>query len=339
MNKERILFILKFRQGYDDKPQYSNGKYFSSGLYWSAKFVSDMLAESGITTKLVQVIDNNDIDREVAQFKPTIVIIEALWIVPEKFDILKKLHPTVQWIVRLHSNLPFLAQEGIACKWIKGYAARGVRIAANEWQAVKDVSIVAGTAVIYLPNYYPLQTAIATPSTNGRLNVACYGAVRPLKNQLLQAVAAIRYADQQDLTLNFYINSARVEAGGNAILENIQSLFVGTPHMLIQNKWMPREELLKSLATIDLGMQVSLSETFSIVAADMVNVGIPVVVSNEVRWANELSKVKTTDIDSILDGMQRVLFFKTIGIFLNRHGLSAFDKNSKKVWLEFIDEQ
>src|SRR5688500_11649943 len=111
MRQERILFILKAR---DATNTYGYSCGLSTGLLNSATFVQDMLDSNGFTTKLVVVIDNNDIDREVTAFRPTHVIIEALWVVPSKFQILKKLHPSVKWIVRLHSEAPFLANEGIA---------------------------------------------------------------------------------------------------------------------------------------------------------------------------------------------------------------------------------
>lgn len=55
-----------------------------------------MLNRNGIESKVVVVIDNNCIDKEVTAFKPTHAIIEGLWVVPEKFDVLKKLHPTIK---------------------------------------------------------------------------------------------------------------------------------------------------------------------------------------------------------------------------------------------------
>src|ERR1700688_2506570 len=97
----KVLFVLK-KSGYG-----CNYNYGTSGLLNSATFIVDMLNDSGVEAKLVIVNDNNDIDREVSNFQPDTVVIEALWVVPEKFDALKKLHPNVNWIVRIHSDLPF----------------------------------------------------------------------------------------------------------------------------------------------------------------------------------------------------------------------------------------
>ena len=343
-HKERILTILKFRRGYEHTSNYSYGNYFSSGLYWSAKFVVDMLAESGVHAKLVQVVDNNDIDREVAEFRPTVVIIEALWVVPEKFDILKKLHPHVRWIVRLHSNIPFLASEGIAISWIKEYARRGVEVAVNEERALHDVREILRLhgledKVLYLPNYYPVEPRSSEKhNCSCCVRIGCYGAIRPLKNQLIQAIAAIQFAESEGRKLHFHINATRVELGEGS-LENIRALFRGTRHALIEDTWMSHHQFLKSLRHLDIGMQASLSETFSIVAADMINVGIPVVVSPEVKWASSISKVNPTDSSAIAKGLKKVLTFDGLDVILNRKGLKDFSRLSKEIWLYNFKEE
>jgi hypothetical protein len=346
MCKERILFILKFRQGYDGaysaKPTYSDNQsyssYFSSGLFWSAKFVVDMLVASGVEAKLVQVVDNNDIDREVTLYKPTTVIIEALWVVPEKFDVLIPLHPEIQWIVRLHSNIPFLANEGIAVSWIKGYAARGVEVAVNSRRMLKDVRTILCSAnlpesVMYLPNYYPVgKKTVVENHWKNDLHVGCFGAIRPLKNQLIQAVAAMRLADELGKTLHFYINATRVEAGEN-VLKNLRALFEGTNHGLYERRWMSHRDFLEDLKHLDIGLQVSFSETFSIVSADMVSVGLPVVTSSEVEWIANASKANSTDSSSIVCAMKTALAFGRMLVAINRAFLKDFSRLTRKIWL------
>ena len=89
MSTNRVLFILKRKEDYSQE-DYSKSQGLATGLLNSPTFVNDMLIDEGVESKLVVVIDNNDIDREVTSYKPTHVIIEALWVVPEKFDILQK---------------------------------------------------------------------------------------------------------------------------------------------------------------------------------------------------------------------------------------------------------
>lgn len=156
------MFILKERE--KSSEDYTYG--VSTGLLNSASFVKDMLVRGDVDSKLVVVQDNNDIDREVTLYRPTHVIIEALWVVPDKFKVLRKLHPTVKWIVRIHSETPFLANEGIAIDWIFKYVDMpDVYVAVNSDRFASDIRQMLWAQekdkVIYLPNYYP--TAVMAP--------------------------------------------------------------------------------------------------------------------------------------------------------------------------------
>ena len=85
------------------------------------------------------------------------MIIEALWVVPSKFEVLQKLHPNVKWIIRLHSEVPFLANEGIAMEWIFDYMKYdNVIISVNSKRMEREMNIILPKPVLYLPNYYPV---------------------------------------------------------------------------------------------------------------------------------------------------------------------------------------
>ena len=238
---KRILFIAKKGQRYSGSYGYGT----SSGLLNSAMFVVDMLHTCGIDAKLVHVVDNNSIDREVTQYQPDVVVIEALWVVPRKFDVLARLHPLVQWVVRIHSEVPFLAQEGMAMQWLFEYLEKtNVCVAFNSLRTMHDFmrvswsyspigNFVESDKILYLPNYFPEAVQPeSSPKLESELNVGCFGAIRPLKNQLLQAMSAIRYADLEHKALYFHMNTTRVE-GGEEVLKNIRSLFDNSPHSLV----------------------------------------------------------------------------------------------------------
>lgn len=287
--KNRLLFILKSREG---DWGYSGSR--ESGLSNSVRFVVDMLRDNGIEAKAVEVPDNNAIDREVTAYRPTHVIIEAFWVVPEKFDVLKPLHPGVQWIVRDHSETPFLANEGIAFGWTVEYLRRGVEVMCNAPRAVQDMAIVAMAArvdtslITYGPNVYPVPRLCDMQSHERRndvVNIGCFGAIRPLKNHMTQAIAAIAFARTIGAKLRFHINATRVEGGGNPILKNLRELFGRLDCAeLVEHGWMPHAEFLRVLGGIDILMQASLTETFNIVGADAMAASVPVLASDEIPW-------------------------------------------------------
>lgn len=344
---KRILIIVKRREQqycyhHDDEhiDPPSNSTTVSSGLKNSASFVVDMLNNLGHTAELVEVVDNNCIDKEVTKFKPDIVIIEALWVVPTKFDVLKNLHPNVKWIVRLHSDIPFIANEGIAMEWIFGYVQRNVYVGVNSSrincelkQLVKDKS----SLILYLPNFYPLLNKPVYPKPRRNPNIidiGCFGAIRPMKNQLLQAVAAIIFANDKGLKLRFHINGSRCETKGDNVLKNLRALFDNSlQHELVEHNWLDHEEFLKLMATMDISMQCSLSETFNIVSCDAVSQNVPIVVSPEISWASDICIAKATDSEDIVNTLKMVWSLRRLVVHkLNYFNLKSFDNESIEIW-------
>lgn len=346
----KILFILKTRHGYDLDAQPID-KTSSSGLGNSVRFVVEMLRNQKLDVVAETVNDNNDIDRVVDQHRPTHVIIEALWVTPAKFGVLKALHPDVEWIVRLHSNAPFLAQEGTAMDWIQGYINRGVIVAANHrrlFEELRHLHRQHGDDIWLLPNYYPIKDGHPIFSPKVRdfkrelgchdpvVDIGCFGAIRPLKNHLAQAIAAIRYADENLAHLNFHINTSRLERQGEPILTNLRSLFGTTRHhSLVEHNWLDHDDFLDLVATMDAVMQVSFSETFNIVTADAVSQGVPVVTSDSIDWVSPAFHADPTDSGNIKDKLYRGLG-STHGPWLNQRRLREYDRASEKLWLSHL---
>ena len=348
----RILFIIKkSTNSYGCRSVYSYGQG-PSGLLNSVKFVVEMLNDSGVEAKCVQVTDNNDIDREVSRYKPTQVMIEALWVVPEKFIILRRLHPHVKWVVRTHSEIPFLAQEGSSIGWILKYVRLdNVFVAANSERAFKDVQTIVRSAnpfwtdrqvdekVLYLPNFYPTRfRGSDLKSQTSCLQVGCFGAIRPLKNQLIQAVAAIEYADITGQKTCFHVNASRLEAGGDGALKNLRALFAGSPrHELIEHKWMSHDHFLFMLSQMDLSLCVSFSESFCIVAADSIVAGVPLVGSSEIAFLGKASQAEATSTNDIVRKISTALDWKLQPLLkiINRLRLRHFSYRSRNIWLEF----
>jgi hypothetical protein len=345
----RVLFILKRREVNDPDCGVYSHSGLSSGLLNSASMVKDMLnlprTKGNYAVDLVQVIDNNDIDREVTKFKPDVVIIEAFWVVPEKFEVLRKLHPTVKWIIRNHSNIPFLAQEGIAMDWIADCVVQNdVYVATNTKQSLADLhevvaaqtnGLLASNKVLYFPNYYIDRTSgihkYRPWFDSDVLHVGCFGAIRPLKNHLTQAIAALKMADYLDCPLEFHINVGRQESGGLPVLHNLRGLFENTRRAkLVEHAWMPHHEFMHLVGSMHVNMQVSLSETFNIVTADAVTMGVPVVVSSEVFWVSEQYHANPTSADSIFEKLKHVIMKEPVHAqaYKNRQGLEKYNEAS-----------
>ena len=347
----KVLFILKRREDYNAIVHSHIG--LSTGLFNSASFVNDMLAELGVESKLVVVKDNNDIDREVTAFRPTHVIIEALWVVPTKFEVLQKLHPSVKWIIRLHSETPFMAGEGMAMDWLGDYSRfKNIILACNAPRFLREVRLylkhlnnwdekTSTQKVIYLPNFYP-QDYVTKKFDRKKevINIGCFGAVRPLKNHMVQIFAAVDFAERIGKKLRFHVNAGRIEMQGQPVLNNIRGFFQqihGLGHELINHQWCPREDFLKICANMDIGLQVSFSETFNIVGADIISQGVPLVGSKEIPWAIPLFNADPTDSKNISDKLMMAYRFQRLNIWTHQMSLTGYTNKTSRTWFDYFN--
>lgn len=326
MNSPHPLTLFIVKQFYD----YDGYGAFSTGLATSAGFMVQMLLNHGHRAALVVATDGNSIDRLVTQNKPAEVILEALWATPTKMGQLIKLHPQVKWTVRIHSEVAFLSNEGSAIAWIKALIQLGVKVAFNSEQTYQDFQAIGIAPVYYLPNYYPLRKPRKTCPVAGRLDVGCFGAIRPLKNQLIQAMAAIAYGKSRKVPLYFHMNGVRAEQGGNNNLKNIQALFAGEKNAsLVLHTWMNHEPFLELTASMNICMQVSLSETFNIVSADAVSMGVPLVGSAAISWLPVRSQADTRSVASIVEALS---IADQTTVVMNSAALEEYIASTVSIW-------
>jgi len=365
----RVLFICKIR---------SNFYGPSFGLINSCRFIENALEQNGIDCKVVSVVDNSDIDREVHKFKPTHVFIEALWVVPSKFEELIPLHPKIKWLVRIHSKIPFLANEGMAMNWLREYDELSkvypqLNIAANSTEIIESFKAAYGIKIGHYPNiYYPPDYDDIEVSgdcdygchgehTNGHgkgkkdidhsdnghhhphppekqhINIGCFGAIRPMKNHLNQALAAIAFGNKLGKKIHFHINSDRCETGGDPVLKNLVYAFKDTPHKLVFHPWMDHHDFIRVVMNTDVGMQVSLSETFNIVAADLAWNNIPVIGSDEVAWLDRKYKADPNSAEDMADKLRFAYKGKDHNIQqVNKDNILKYNKRATKIWLDSL---
>lgn len=353
MAYKKVLFILKRREDFDPEKHSVNG--LSTGLFNSATFMIDMLIDQGTEAILEVAIDNNCIDRLVTKHKPDLVIIEALWVVPSKFTVLSKLHPTVKWVVRVHSEMPFLAGEGMALDWLGDYSQfSNVYIGVNAPRMLDEIktylqiknqwdNTTADKHVFYMPNYYPQTYKTKEFQINKEcIDIGCFGAVRPLKNHILQAIASIKFAESIGKKLNFHVNGGRIEMKGEPVMHNLRALFeqlYDRGHRLIVQEWVPRDGFLEICAKMDIGLQVSFSETFNIVGADIISQGVPLVGSIEIPWIDEEYAARAQYSDEIYKCLHLTYNDPKQNVERNQSKLTEYTDHTYMVWLNKLNQE
>jgi glycosyltransferase involved in cell wall biosynthesis len=313
-----------------------------------------MLNAKGVSSEIDLVPDANYIDSSVMAKNPAVIFIEGLWVTPEKFVELMALphHAGRTWVVRYHSEIPFLASEGVAMSWTAQYLAAGVIIAPNAPRADDQLRRYArelgyteaqiAAKIKYLPNSYPtdfrpLSNLELDTSAKTVLDVACFGAYRPLKNHLQQALGAADLARSLGKTLRFHVND-RQDAGGSGPFSNVKGMFdsldLGS-YELVLHGWEDRATFLTSLQGIDILFQNSISETFNIVAADAVWVGRPVLASSEIPWIYPITANPVNHVQS-LQVAKQIWSNKSFFINQNRSRLRGYVAKSDSRWVTYV---
>ena len=315
--------------------------------------MNDMLVENGIESRLEVVADYNKIDRQCWLYRPTHCIIEAIWVVPQKFVQLQKLHPNVKWIIRVHSEMPFMAGEGMSMDWIADYSGfKNIILAINAPRMLGELRTYLQTRnkwtdeetekrVIYLPNFYPQEYKTKKFNRNkDTIDISCFGAIRPLKNHLLQAIAAVEFANEIGKKLRFHVNAGRIEMQGGPVIKNLVNVFqqlYNSGHEMINHQWTPREQFLELCASMDIGLQVSFSETFNIVGADLISQGVPLIgTAEEIPWAVQGFCADPTNSKNIVKKLHNTYNWPQLNVRANQWSLTNYTNKTAKIWTKYF---
>ena len=171
------------------------------------------------------------------------------------------------------------------------------------------------------------------------IDICCFGAVRPLKNHMVQAFAAMEFAEKLGKQLRFHINAGRIEMQGGPVQNNLKGLFQHLHergHQLINHQWTPREEFLELCAEMDIGLQCSFSETFNIVGADLISQGIPLVGSKEIPWSTSFGNADPTDSENICRALMRAYNHPQTNVVLNQWHLKNYTNVTRKIWNKYF---
>lgn len=354
------LFLLRRKNPYDGDytataQLESNGTLnyqAASGMWTSAKMVVDTLTTNNIVATQALLNDANEIDAIVVNTNADTIFIEGLWVTPMKFRELLSLprHSGRTWIVRIHSDMPFLASEGVAFDWMFQYVNLGVKIAPNSPRLYRELKIwlkalgftpeAITATLIYLPNCYntnfrQFDSAELNFNSKDTIDIGCFGAVRLLKNHVIQAHNALEFSQKIGKPLRWHYND-NLSQNGTGPLKNMIDMLSHVPNVeLIEHPWQPHAEFLSTLQGIDILMQVSMSETMNIVAADATWVGRPMIVSEEINWAFPMFGDANFS-DKTQSVMATVYARPEFFVNANRDGLRQYAQTSEVIWVRLF---
>lgn len=342
---EKILFILKERSYYTN-----NTNVKSYGLINSSTHLAMYLEDLGYHVDIVSVVDANGIDKVLFEYKPDMTIIEALWVPSQKLKELMEIprYGKMEWVVRIHSDIGFLSAETLSLTYINEYIALGKKrlsIAPNHKSLTEYLSNALRYNLVYLPNVIhetEYQRWGGDRCEHDIITIGCFGALRILKNQPYQALCAIKAADELEKKLHFHITAdVQKDMGVNPVVKNLEELFKNNHHRLIKHNWLENSEFMMLIEKMDMGLQLSYTESFNIVTADFINCNIPIIVGEAIWWMPQILKTSTIDYDETVRKIISVYKNKDSNFLrlLMKRSLSRYNKDSKKTWDNFLDDK
>jgi len=325
----------------------------SSTLYYASTFVHEMLKDNEIDSTLEILANSNSINKLVTKYCPDYVIVESLWVNPIFFSYLCNMHPNIKWIGRSHCEIIHLAGVYYSIEQVSLYSDfKNIIIGQNSQRATHDISIYlksrnnwtdeeTSNKVIYLPNFYPqIYKTKKINKDKDYIDIGCFGAIRLLKNHMIQTIAAIDFANQIGKKLRFHINATRIEMEGDNVIDNIKKLFEQlntSGHAMITHEWQSRKDFLTLCYEMDIGMQVSITESFNVVAADLVSQGVPIVGSiGEIPWAVTEFSASYSDSEDITKKLHLAYNHSFENVQAHQASLKSYTDRTIKIWKEYF---
>ena len=278
------------------------------GLNVAGFATAKVLREHGIDVSVFPVRHNVDIVDSIELYnktheKPlTHVVISAPWLSVWDLERLLEHFQHTQFVILSHSNVGFLQADADGMYLFRQYQRlarhyHNLRIGGNCVKFVDWLKETYGPEdVVLLPNLYPVDPGTVMKVWDGHstVKIGAFGAVRPLKNFMTAAAAAMLIQKRLGVPVELHM-SAGGEGDGGTTAAAINQMVHGTPVTIVRHKWCYWDDFIQLIKDMDLMIQVSYTESFNMVTADGISVGVPSVVSPAIYWAPEDWKAEPDD--------------------------------------------
>jgi len=278
----------------------------------------------------------------------THALIEAPWIQTPILNSWCLQYPSVHFIVRSHSQVGFLVVEPGAINLIRDdillqESQLNFTLSGNSKQFKEWIETSYSGHVLYLPNLYDFDRAFVKKDfthDHKLLRVSSFGALRLLKNHTTAAAAALMIAKQRNCDLEFHISANREEGiTGGVVARAIRNMMGNLPGVkLIEDGWKNWAEFRRLVATMDLAIQVSHTETFNIATADATAEGVPSVVTPAIEWAPKHWQADPDDVEEIAR-IGNSLLWSDRAAAEGLKALQQFQKEAVQIWLQYLGGQ
>jgi hypothetical protein len=279
------------------------------GLGVAAMNIQKCLIRAGIRTLVWPIISSLELCEALRKDpEVTHVVLSAPWIPSIQIQEMVNAFPDVSFAMTCHSNVGFLQADSNALVLIRQAmeierSTPNFHVAGNSNRFCEWVRRAYSVPCTFLPNLYYLDetTNSHRPTwTSGPLRIGAFGAMRPLKNFMSAAGAALEMAQQLRADTELWLSVGRTEGGGETVMRAVREMLRGLQHItLVENGWETWPQFRSTVSHMHLLLQPSYSESFNMVTADGIASGVPSVVSGAIDWCPAHWKAPVDDVVEI----------------------------------------
>lgn len=309
------------------------------GLQVAGYSTAKYLRSIGIDAHAFAVRNNVDIVQDIKKHRPTHVTISAPWMTLHDLKSLVHHFRNIKLTVICHSNVGFLQADPGGMELLRLYArfantVDNFSLSGNCPHFVEWFRQAYSERCRLLPNLY-LTKRIESKRWHGKhLRIGALGAIRPEKNLMTAAAAAVSMWRQLNVNTELHMSTGGEDCRCptlNAIEEMTERL---GGFKLVRHHWNFWDKFIELVETMDLVIQISYTESFNMITADSISVGVPVVISPVIYWG---PKRWMCNPDDALDAAEVGIELLTERQFYRgADALRRHDEEGERHWLKFL---
>lgn len=312
------------------------------GLGVSALKNAEYLQDRGYDVLVIPAKNNIDVVEAIRKHGLTHVVISAPWLSALDVDTMVRHFKHVEFAIISHSNIGFLQADPSALKLLRQYVliadeVKNLHIGGNSEIFANWFSEVYNTPRLLLPNLYEIHERHERKREEFVIKIGCFGAIRPQKNVMTAAAAAMLLGRLSNRPVEFHVSTGREDGGGATILNAIRQMMAHVPGVeLVERHWSNWSEFKRIIRQMDVLFQVSYTESFNMVTADGIAEGVPSVTSDAIVWTPDSWKAHADNVYSVAKTGAHLLENRKHEAKHGRLALEEHNKQGFHHWKEFL---
>lgn len=319
-----------------------------TGLHVAGYCTAQVLRTAGIDVRVFPVRNNIDVARALENYnllhdRPiTHAVISAPWLSVWDLSRLVEAHPETQFVVLSHSNVGFLQADPNGVQLLRKYMNlpyENLKVGGNSKKFAEWLNRSYGYEAEYLPNLYPMDDCWEPKRWENPfiLKIGAFGAVRPYKNFMTAAAAALALSEDLYCRVEFHMSSGG-EGDGWGIIPAIEQMLDGTSVRLVKHDWKLWRDFIEVVGQMDLLIQPSYTESFNMITADGIWAGVPSVVSPAISWAPVSWRADPDDANDVAK-IAKTILGNPKAIFDGRAAIREHNRVALGWWRRFLLEE